>query len=106
MDSMTGTAANSITTDCQDERLSDTVVRAVAAAKDVDPLDLEPLYTVVDPDALNNLFRPTIGSSPTDLELHFTMADCEVVVHGDGEVVVSPTAESDIRPTPATPHSD
>ena len=42
------------------ERASENVIDAVAAARDVDPLELEPLYSVVDPDAL---FRQSGESS-------------------------------------------
>jgi len=50
------------------------------------PLELEPLYSVVDPDAL---FRQS-GESSAAVTLHFTMEGCEVVVHNDGEVLVVP----------------
>lgn len=100
------TTAETITTVCQGGQLSETVITAIAEAKGVDPLDLEPLYTAVDPDALNEMFRPTIGSAPSALELRFSMADCQVVVHGDGEVVVTPPAETDDTPTIVAPRED
>lgn len=66
------------------------VVRAVADAKGVDPLDLDPLYDVIDGDALDAMFAERDGSDP--LELRFTMAGCEVVVQGAGEVTVTQQA--------------
>lgn len=69
-----------------DEAVSTAVVAAVADAKDVDPLDLEPLYETVDPDALDALFSGACGS-PT--EVSFTFAGFEVVVRGADDVAVT-----------------
>lgn len=88
---------------CHGGDISDTVVTTVAAATGVDPLELDPLYTVVDPDALDRIFQPSIGSPPTDLELRFSMAGCQVTVHADGEVAVTPPSTSDAAPTPDAP---
>lgn len=79
--------------------MSEAVIAAVADAKGVDPLDLDPLYTELDPDALDNLFRPTFGSPPTSMELRFSIDECQVVVHGDGEIVVTPPAQRRETPT-------
>ena len=79
--------------DCQDEqRLSTSVVRAVATAIDTDPLSLdEQLYDAVDPDALDRLLGggPNIGSA---CRLSFEFAGCSVTIHGDGQIVVRPSA--------------
>lgn len=91
---------------CRSGQISETVITAVAEAKGVDPLELDPLYTVVDPDALNSMFRPSVGSPPTSLELRFSMAGCQVVVHGDGEVAVTPPAKNDDEPTTVAPHEE
>ena len=65
-------------------RTSESVVMAVADAKGVDPIDLQPLNDGLDPDALNNIFRTdTIG------ELTFEYEDTHVVVTGDGRVSVN-----------------
>ena len=106
MEAMTDTASDEVRNVCRSGQISETVVTAVAEAKDVDPLDLDPLYTVVDPDALNSVFRPTTGSPPTSMELHFSMAGCQVVIHGDGEVVVTPPAENNESQTSVALHGD
>lgn len=69
-----------------DHSLSTAVVYAIASAKDVDVLDLtEPLGSVIDPDALDRLFRPgTNGSS----ELTFEYSDVTVTVGSDGHITV------------------
>ena len=87
---MTETAFGAVRHVCHSGQISETIVTAVANAKGVDPLDLEPLYPVVDPDALNSMFRQSAGRLLSSLELCFSMADYQVVVHGDGEVVVAP----------------
>lgn len=69
-----------------EERASRTVIRAVASAENVDPIDLEtPLHAAVDPDALDTLFRPG-----TDCRVQFTYSGYEVTVHDDGRVVLEP----------------
>lgn len=106
MASMTDAASDSVTTVCRSGDPSETVVTAVAEAKGVDPLDLDPLYTVVDPDALNDMFRPTVGSTPSSVELQFSMAGCQVVVRGNGEVVVTPPAARDENTATIAPHQE
>jgi hypothetical protein len=97
---MNETATETVVNTCSSGDVSQTVVMAVAEAKGVDPVELEPLYTSVDPDALNNVFRPTVGDSTSSMRFCFSVADCDVVVQGDGDVLVTPAAENDER-TPA-----
>lgn len=77
-----------------DGNVSERVVAAVADARDVDPLELPPLFNVVNPDALDQLF--TYGHSDeagVSEQVVFTFAGYKVVVQSDGEVTV--TAPSD-----------
>lgn len=106
VNSMTGTASDAVKNVSRSGYISETVVTTVAEAKGVDPLDLEPLYSVIDPDALNSMFRPSVGSPPASIELNFSMAGCEVVIRGDGEVAVTPPAETDESPTAIAPRQD
>ncbi|PSP75107.1 hypothetical protein BRC81_16635 [Halobacteriales archaeon QS_1_68_20] len=67
----------------EDEAVSDAVVRAVASVEDVDPLDLDVrLFDVLDPDALDRLFRndSAVGQAA------FTYHGYEVTVHADGRL--------------------
>ena len=77
------------------ETVSDAVIRAVSAVTgdtpgppdsvdEVKRSRLDPLYTTIDPDALNDLFRgkDAIGA------LTFSYAGCRVRVYGDGRVAV------------------
>lgn len=90
MDHQSGLAAEATATGVRNETVSERVIDAVSEATGTDPLELEPLYNVVDPDALNAIFG---GSVSTDTELRFTMADCEVVVRGEGNVAVTPPGD-------------
>lgn len=60
------------------------IVEKVAATKDTDPIELDPLYAAVDPDALNALYRDGF-----DGRVEFRYAGCTVVVDGEGEVRVA-----------------
>ncbi|WP_254280112.1 HalOD1 output domain-containing protein [Haloarcula marina] len=65
------------------ERLSETVVEAVAAAEGVDPTDLsETLYPAINADALDVLFVESSGS------VTFEYNGYEITVASDGDVSV------------------
>jgi hypothetical protein len=61
---------------------STTVVEAVAAATETDPNELEPLYSAVDPDALDALFADT-GTRRAAGHIEFTYCGFAVVVSRD-----------------------
>ena len=74
-----------------DEPPSLAVVSVVADVTDNGPLELEPLYNSIDPDALDGLFQMSrAGPSRTGGQVSFTFEGCDVVVHGDRQVVVKP----------------
>jgi hypothetical protein len=70
---------------------SQAVVETVAVASDREPKAIEPLYDVVDPDALDSLVgaNGTVPSrsGPT---VTFGFAGYDVSVRGDGTVIVRP----------------
>lgn len=69
-----------------DNTLAQTVVKAVADAHGMSPKELNrPLYDVVDPDALNALFR---GRSGSDGRVEFRYHGCDVRVDQCGSVTV------------------
>lgn len=82
---MTGSATEAeVDSPLRDASPSEAVVEAVAEAKGVSPLALEqPLYEVVDPDALDALFA---GSGGTVACLRFTYQGYAVEIAGDGEI--------------------
>lgn len=67
--------------------LSALIVLAVAAARGTDPRQVGPLGEVVDPDALDALFRGVGGTRPTG-EVFLTLDGCKVLVRSDGWVLV------------------
>jgi hypothetical protein len=77
---------------------SERVVQAVAEETGTDPVDLPPLYDVIDPDALDAVFAS--GRDGTDStrgdsrELRFTYADREISVRSD-DVTVGPLSQPD-----------
>jgi len=80
--------------DWTDTPASTAVVETVAVARDCEPTELDPLYEVVDPDALDAVVQssgngPVVGGTTVTLEV----ADRSVTVHDGGAVVVRP-AES------------
>ncbi len=71
------------------DELSLTIVEAVADAEGVAPEELvPPLYSVVDPDALDQMFLPTPTDGRLDGEVTFWYQDYRVTACGDGFVRV------------------
>lgn len=71
-----------------DTDLSMAVIDALAEAKDVQPVDIQrPLYDVVDPDALDRLFTSTGGDGVSG-RVVFELAEHEITVRSDGDIVV------------------
>lgn len=64
----------------EDERPSEAVVRAVAELTNRSPLELEPLYDVINPDHLDGILGETDDS--VRAELSFTFGSCGVTVTG------------------------
>lgn len=75
------------------ERLVTTIVAAVADHTGRDVADLDPLYEVVDSEALAELFKPRPNGQPRDngARVEFTYAGCEVLVTGSSDITVRPT---------------
>ena len=67
------------------ESICYTIVNAVASLRGVDPLEVEPLGTRLDTDALENLFgrRTTLSG-----HVSFRLDECRVTVHADGKIVI------------------
>lgn len=68
------------------ESPSTAVVTAVAAASGVDPISIDPLYEVIDPDALNSIVATTDGASDSSsARIEFTYQDYRVLVKANGQ---------------------
>jgi hypothetical protein len=76
------------------EPCSEVVVNAVADALGRSPLDLEPLYYCVDPDALDDLVDRSFGSDPAHgTTVRFDFAGCRVAVSPVDVLVVTDSDE-------------
>ena len=74
----------------QSGRMVSAIVSGVAARTGCGVTDLPPLYDVVDPEALEQVFASPPGSrrQSNDGRFVFTYAGCEVMVDGDDELTV------------------
>lgn len=69
--------------------VSTAVVEAVAEAESVSPTEIDtPLHRVVDPEALNRLFRSERSSMDGCPRVSFTYTGYEITVHGPERIVV------------------
>jgi hypothetical protein len=66
------------------DSVTEAIVTAVADAEGTSPLKLQPLATVIDPDALGALVR-----TGEDMTAEFTYHGYHVCVSGDGQVTVN-----------------
>lgn len=94
-----------------DVPISQRVIEQVAEETNTDPIDLEPLFTRIDPDALDALFSNGAGATVrAEGEVTFPMGGCEVTVDASGAINVEPqgehqgvlaTGRADARTSPA-----
>jgi len=65
------------------------VIQRIAEAEDVSPEELSPpLFEVIDPDALDQLFGNTMTAGRMEGQVIFTYNGYEVTVSGDGHVAI------------------
>lgn len=96
---MNGRAQTETTSDDVSTPLSQRVTTEVAKALDADPLEIEPLYNAIDPDALNKIFEsPARRGMRRSGQVSFTLAGCEVSVHSTGFVDVTPLEDHQTPP--------
>ncbi|WP_161972972.1 HalOD1 output domain-containing protein [Halostella pelagica] len=69
--------------------VSTAVVSAVAAASDTDPLYMDPLYSTINPDALDTLGTPQ-RAADGDRHITFEFHGYEVTVSSYGSLKISP----------------
>lgn len=82
--------------DWRSDAPQEVVIHCVAALEDSSPIELDPLYTVLDPDALDQLFAPTLnGQHFGDGKVTFGYHGYEVTLHSYGVVAVRPDEYSE-----------
>lgn len=74
------------------ETLVTTVVRSVAAITGKNPVELDPLYATVDPDALEQVLDESRSDSSKQesVSVIFDFASCEITISCDGTVRIEP----------------
>ena len=86
----------------ESDSLAETVLTAVAEREDTSPTTLDPLYDVIDPDALNGLFAPTETGTPrAPGRVVFSYCGYEVTVSSDGSVRVDEHTTASVAPESA-----
>ena len=79
-----------------DRSPSTAIIEAVAAAEDVAPTELDPMYDALDPGALDTLLTEQHDAS---ICIRFTLNGWTVFVRGDGAIrVCEPTQHADPAP--------
>lgn len=72
------------------------VVEAIGTITEQDTRDLDPLGGVVDPNALDALFQPTVdGDYRSDGEVSFTYHGYEVAVRSYGVIAIRPADDEE-----------
>ena len=74
------------------EQTSVVIAQEIAAVEGTDPMELEPLYSAVDTDALDALLR---NSDAPDLTVEFSYSGHTVRVEGPGQVEILPKSQPD-----------
>jgi hypothetical protein len=76
--------------------ISTVIAETIANHKGVDPANIEPLYTTIDPEALDALFAPrNDGTARTTGQITFTHTGFEITVNSDRTVTVEPIDEAE-----------
>lgn len=81
--------------DNQTRTATEAVVTAVATAAGTDPLELPPLWSVLDPDALNGFFTSSTTERDHDEStITFEYVDHIVTANGHGTIIVEPVEDA------------
>lgn len=79
----------------EDETPSEGVIKTVASLEGSDPTALDtPLYTVIDPDALDQLYTRAKTDGGNPVSITFAYRDYDVTVRNDGTILVRPSTAS------------
>lgn len=80
-----------------DESVSARILQGVAAVTDTPPTDLDPpLYEVINPEALDDLWEPLSGDALRDGSGHLTLSlyGCTVRLYHDGTIEIDAPDDS------------
>ncbi|PSQ48971.1 hypothetical protein BRD15_04470 [Halobacteriales archaeon SW_6_65_15] len=73
------------------------IVHALMEVTEKDVTDFEPLYNIsgVDPDALDEIFRPSTNDAGRDCRVSFQYYDYEIIVRSHGRIVIQSGDQQD-----------
>jgi hypothetical protein len=76
--------------------LTTTLAHAISDVTGIDVTDTGfTLNDYVDPDAMDKLFRPKPDGTPrTNGSLNLTILGCQVVIHSNGQIVITPPRQN------------
>lgn len=80
---------------------STAVIGALSAVSDRDPLEIQPQYPTIDPDAFDSLVSPDVGSEG-DVHVTFTLEGYEFTVSSYGKIRIRGNRDDE----PPTPNED
>lgn len=75
--------------DWSDVTPSTAIIEAVSTVADADPVELDPLHRVVDPDAIDELLDPA-GNAEGGVEVTFRYESVHVSARRDGRITLRP----------------
>lgn len=85
----------------EDESITTTITKGVAAVTNTPPTDMDPLFERIDPDALDQLYGSTEGGvSRDDGWTTFRFNGCVVTVYATGTVEIQPAGDGNPIPAP------
>lgn len=75
-----------------DESISQAVISTVAVVSETNPVELPPLYSVIDSENLKKVITPTTPGPPqTDIHVSFPYYGHKITVHRYGIITVQPS---------------
>lgn len=87
------TGTYSIRYDWSDVSPSTAIMESVSAVEGIDPIELEPLNTVLDPDAIDELLDSPVGTEPSPVEVSFRYGSVDVSARRDGRIDLRPVED-------------
>lgn len=81
----------------RDHSISTEIVLAVSEITNTPPIEIEPMFEVIDPDALDDLYAP-VDNAPLQrggCSTFFRLHGCGVTVYPTGEVEIRPPDDAD-----------
>ena len=89
------TETHRVSFDSSTESVCKAIISTVAVVSETKPLELPPLYSAVDPDALEALLERNVpGPQNADIHISFTFTEWEITVHSYGVIAVQPRQEN------------